>query len=100
VLIGSLLIYSPYYVWIGCSRSRSTEQHVNAFEIESGNTAGSGHLSPLHSPASSDVTVIVEPATVPDLDLGPAAMPVVISRDVAKKTAIPLPWSSFHYNSK
>ena len=42
---------SPYYVFLGCSRSRSTSQAFKAFEIESGNRAGSGHITPLHSPS-------------------------------------------------
>jgi hypothetical protein len=37
---------------------------------------------------------------MPELDLGPAVLPVTVGTEVAKRTAITLPWSSFHYNSK
>jgi betaine lipid synthase len=34
---------------------------------------------------------------MPELDLGPAVLPTPIDKEVAIKTAVPLPWSSFHY---
>ena len=72
---------SPYYVFLGCSRSRSTTRAFKAFEIESGNTAGSGHTTPAHSPSLLANVTSPRLATttrtapdMPELHLGPAAL--------------------------
>lgn len=31
------IVRIPFYVWIGCSRSRDTTKAIQAFEIEAGN---------------------------------------------------------------
>ena len=92
----------PYYVFLGCSRSRSTARAFKAFEIEAGNTAGSGHITPLHSPPmmpnsptssiSSSTTVI----DMPELELGPAAL----ESKLAKQDRLAFPLSSFHYQNR
>ncbi|GJE99974.1 related to Betaine lipid synthase [Phanerochaete sordida] len=96
------LVQIPYYVFVGCSRSRSTARAFKAFEIEAGNTAGSGHITPLHSPPmgpnsptpsfSSAASTILD---MPELELGPA---VLNSKASADKLAFPL--SSFHYQAR
>ena len=103
--------HSPYYVFLGCSRSRSTARAVKAFEIESGNTAGSGHITPLHSPALgprspsfsscgsppapfSPVSSCAAAAEMPELELGPAALAG------GGGGALALPLSSFHYQTR
>ena len=102
-------------MFLGCSRSRSTARAVKAFEIEAGNTAGSGHISPLHSPvlpgnasadgsessgsASSSPTVV----DVPEFELGPAALAdkdTDADADGRGHTHLALPLSSFHYQSR
>ncbi|KAI0699007.1 hypothetical protein BC835DRAFT_1268331, partial [Cytidiella melzeri] len=96
----SRLIQIPYYVFLGCSRSRSTTSAFKAFEIESGNTAGSGHISPSHSPsivANISSPSLVSPCPVatttemPELTLGPAAL---------GDNAFAFPLSSFHYQTR
>ena len=101
--------YRPYYVFLGCSRSRSTERAFKAFEIEAGNTAGSGHIAPLHSPAlpagmTSPTSSVSSSSTVmdmPELELGPSALAdKAADTNAAGRTHLTLPLSSFHYQSR
>ncbi|KIP07889.1 hypothetical protein PHLGIDRAFT_510955 [Phlebiopsis gigantea 11061_1 CR5-6] len=89
----SWLVQIPYYVFLGCSRSRSTVHAVKAFEIESGNTAGSGHITPLHSPALAPRSPSSAFSFSSSPPLGPAALD-------GKGGALALPLSSFHYQTR
>ena len=102
---------SPYYVFLGCSRSRSTEQAIKAFEVETGNTVGSDHATPLGSPlspfipgiAGSPASVLSSTSTVfevPPLDLGPAALPEKRDSVANVNAQLAFPLSSFHYQSR
>ncbi|KAF8313463.1 S-adenosyl-L-methionine-dependent methyltransferase [Clavulina sp. PMI_390] len=42
------IVRIPYYIWIGCSRSRDTSRFAHAFEVEGGNLVG--NCSPKHGP--------------------------------------------------
>ncbi|KAF7798762.1 hypothetical protein EIP86_009987 [Pleurotus ostreatoroseus] len=96
---------TPYYVFLGCSRSRSTTRAFKAFEIEAGNRQGSGHISPAHSPlfgahapAPGSPASVSSTSTVmdmPELELGPAAL---AGRGGRESLAFPL--SSFHYQNR
>lgn len=56
------IVRIPYYIWIGCSRSRDTSRFTHAFEVEGGNLIG--NCSPL-TPA-----VDMANMKVPPLDIG------------------------------
>lgn len=108
--------FRPYYVFLGCSRSRSTARALEAFEIEAGNTAGSGHVTPINSPAlsagSSPFVFPSSPASstsssstvvdMPELSLGPAAIECAPKDDArrSKFGDLAFPLSSFHYHSR
>jgi betaine lipid synthase len=105
-------------VFLGCSRSRSTARSFKAFEIESGNTAGSGHATPVHSPflvanvtspRLSSTTATRTPLDMPELSLGPAALDGTPSLSVVrtgnsgkekKPGEFVFPLSSFHYQHR
>lgn len=98
------ILHSPYYVFLGCSRSRSTARAFKAFEIEAGNTAGSGHITPLHSPSIAPRSPGASPLSpmsvasaataveMPALELGPARC--------ARHGGPAFPLSSFHYQNR
>ncbi|KAI0338707.1 hypothetical protein BDW22DRAFT_1415383 [Trametopsis cervina] len=104
----------PYYVFLGCSRSRSTTAAFKAFEIESGNTAGSGHVSPSPSSAFSPSSTPLSPSTaaeMPELSLGPPIIPPSTALITTEKTergevergqrgGYAFPLSSFHYQRR
>ncbi|KAI0084521.1 hypothetical protein BDY19DRAFT_1060226 [Irpex rosettiformis] len=121
------LIQIPYYVFLGCSRTRSTTNAFKAFEIESGNTAGSGHVTPSHSPAFgadiasprlSSACAGVTVVEMPPLALGPAALgsssssssssassvsissPSTSISSAPSSSSLAFPLSSFHYQTK
>lgn len=75
------IVRIPYYIWVGCSRKRDTSRFVHAFEIEGGNLLG--NCSPVHRP-----TVPVPMASLPDLDLGPAALGDLQNANLKEKSAV------------
>lgn len=75
------IVRIPYYIWVGCSRKRDTSRFVHAFEIEGGNLLG--NCSPVHRP-----TVPVPTASLPDLDLGPAALGDLQNANLKEKSAV------------
>ncbi|EKM51071.1 uncharacterized protein PHACADRAFT_165696 [Phanerochaete carnosa HHB-10118-sp] len=96
------LVQIPYYVFLGCSRSRSTARAFKAFEIEAGNIVGSGHITPLHSPPASPMSPTpsffssVTAVDMPELELRPSAL----EDKLAKQNRLAFPLSSFHYQNR
>ena len=80
---------SPYYIWLGRSRSCDVSHFCHVFEVESGNMIGNC------SPAS--LSVIKDSKTIPLLDIG---KPVVEVELVPAHSTISItpPLSSFHYH--
>lgn len=64
----------PYYIWIGCSRSRDTSRFSHAFEVEGGNSIG--NCSPVNGPTMPALS-----SSMPDLDLGLALLESVDTRN-------------------
>ena len=80
---------SPYYIWLGRSRSCDVSRFCHAFEVESGNLIGNC------SPASPNV--IKDAKVIPLLDIGKPALEVAPSVPAHATINITPPLSSFHY---
>lgn len=62
------IVQIPYYVFLGCSRSRDISKNIQAFDVDSGNLVG---LAPgLKTPASPFAPLSPDDE-VPELQLGP-----------------------------
>jgi len=84
-----LMFYSPYYIWLGRSRSCDVSRFCHAFEVEGGNMLGNC------SPAS--FTTIKDSETIPPIEIGEPALKTQASHADALITVKP-PLSSFHYH--
>ena len=80
---------SPYYIWVGRSRSCDVSRFCHAFEVESGNLIGNC------SPAS--LSVIKDSKTIPLLDIGKPILEVEQPVPAHSTINITPPLSSFHY---
>jgi betaine lipid synthase len=87
--LSSLIFPSPYYIWLGRSRSCDVSRFCHAFEVEGGNMLGNC------SPAS--FTTIKDSETIPPLEIGEPALNTQVSHADALITVTP-PLSSFHYH--
>jgi betaine lipid synthase len=74
-----LIVRIPYYIWIGCSRSRDTSRFTHAFEVDGGNMIGS------FSPTSSS-TIIV--SNVDLLDIGQPSIAIPDNSNIKIKETI------------
>lgn len=89
---------SPYYIWLGRSRSADVTRFLHAFEIESGNTIGNMTPKSLRAVKASDDSTVV-----PELEIGEPALRLESrqewqGQDVVIDVSPPL--SSFHYQVK
>ena len=81
---------SPYYIWLGRSRSCDVSRFCRAFEVESGNMIGNC------SPASFGV--VKDSKVIPMLDMGKSAVEVELRVPAHSTINITPPLSSFHYH--
>ena len=81
---------SPYYIWLGRSRSCDVSRFCHAFEVESGNMIGNC------SPASFGV--IKDSKVIPLLDIGKSVVEVEPLVPAHSTISITPPLSSFHYH--
>ena len=90
-------LHSPYYIWLGRSRSADVSRFLHAFEVESGNTIG--NMTPRSFKA---MKAAEETATVPELTIGEPALD--FGQDVTQEQGVIIdvspPLSSFHYQVK
>lgn len=93
-----LLCISPYYIWLGRSRSTDVTRFLHAFEIESGNTIGNMTPKSLRAMKAPE-----DAAVVPELEIGEPALRLE-SRQEEPEQGIVIdvspPLSSFHYQVK
>lgn len=85
---------SPYYIWLGCSRSVNVSAALEAFEIDSGNSVGN------YSPKSTAaITGLKRVSSSYLLEGGSGAYSEAeVSSDEA--TQVVPPSSAFHYHSQ
>ncbi|KAI0322655.1 hypothetical protein OF83DRAFT_1161041 [Amylostereum chailletii] len=104
--IAPLIVRIPYYIWIGCSRSRDTSRLSYVFEVEGGNKIGGSSplLSPTLSTSSSSTMVSDIP---PPLSIGERALESEACAKAAIAEApemivinVTPPLSPFHYQLK
>ena len=81
---------SPYYIWLGRSRSCDVSRFCHAFEVESGNMIGNC------SPASFGV--VKDSKAIPLLDIGKSVVEVELLLPAHSTINITPPLSSFHYH--
>ena len=90
---GLTVVFRPYYVWLGRSRSCDVTRFCHAFEVEGGNTIG--NCSPVSLEFKNTKTVSPQVAnTSQDPE------PRFTSDDRRSVINITAPLSSFHYQIK
>jgi hypothetical protein len=83
---------SPYYVWLGCSRSVNVSAALQAFETDSGNSVGN------YSPKSvASTTGLKRVSSV--IRLGEDGSDSEVDVDTQLEQVVP-PSSAFHYHSQ
>lgn len=83
-------VTSPYYIWLGRSRSCDVSQACHAFEVEGGNLIGNCSPVLLHDGGARD--------SVPPLEIGEPAIDIE-ERNKSGSVVIEItpPLSTFHY---
>lgn len=87
-----VLFCSPYYVWLGCSRSVNVSAALEAFEVDSGNSVGN------YSPKSTAIRTGLK--RVPSFRQLEDGMSEDSGVDVDEVVQIGPPNSAFHYHSQ
>ena len=96
--LSSYFVQIPYYIFLGCSRSRDASKSLKSFEVEAGNILGQGRgglmtpTSPFMSPHLGSMTSVVPV----EFSLGPS---VIQGKEGLTESIrdVGAPLSPFHY---